>query len=705
MKSRQEILTFCPICCGHCSAKATVEAGKIVKWEPDKESGLPSEPCPPFKGKACMEISSHPERLKYPQKRTGEKGEGKWEQISWDEALGTIAKRLNDLKERYGPECFAVALGEPKGLEFAFGQRLASAFGTPNVVTPAALCSGGEEPSAFVTFGLRYPYNNVGMPLDREQMPRLHIIWGANLIETRGGAHLREWLRSSLINGAKLVVIDPRKIDIAKRADMWIRPRPGSDGLLAMGLLKVVIEEKLYDQGFVDEWTLGFDALREHVKTFSLDDVERVTWVPQEQIEKVARLYAEYKPATIHQGMVWAHGVNSFQACRVVDILRVVTGPENVPAWEVSVRPAAYTRQSRLFLLREFPRVPERTHGGKLKWAMRSAYIPCQALIKGILTEKPYPIKAALFILTNPLCSYPNARETYEALTKLDLMVVSELFMTPTAAIADIVLPAATTGEHDTIGYWGEELAKGRGSLRAYPKLVDPPGEAWPDTKIINELAKRLGLGRHFWDDERDVLDDVLRPSGLTWLDFKKQRILKPREEYRKPQEHGFDTPSGKAEIYSAQAKDLFGYNHLPLWQELSHSPFEPSEEYPLLLTTGVEEAYKLTGFKHIAYMRKYKPEPIVRLNPETAKKANLVEGKWIYIETEKGRITQKLSLDPDLDPRVVFASFGWWFPENPSNLFDWDKSNINILFDSEPAEPSTGSLELRGVPCRVCRT
>jgi anaerobic selenocysteine-containing dehydrogenase len=133
---RQELLTFCHLCPGRCARKAVVEHGKIIAWEQDWESGLPTEFCPMTKGVAVIEICDHPARLKYPQKRTGAKGEGKWQRISWDDALDTIAEKLMELKEKYGPEALAMCLGEPKGMEYAFGQRFASCFGTPNVITP-----------------------------------------------------------------------------------------------------------------------------------------------------------------------------------------------------------------------------------------------------------------------------------------------------------------------------------------------------------------------------------------------------------------------------------------------------------------------------------------------------------------------------------------------------------------------------------------
>ena len=298
---REEILTFCPLCAGHCAAKVTVEDGKIVRWERDRESGIPSEMCPPLKGRSNMEISTHPDRLKYPQKRMGARGEGRWQRISWDAALDAIAEKLIAIKEQHGPEAFGFGLGEPKGLEFAFGQRLASAFGTPNVATPSHLCAASKIAGALFTFGRGVPYGYA----DMENLPRLIAVWGANIVQTEG-PHSREWLRAARKEGAKLIVIDPKRIDIARKADLWIRPRPGSDGALAMGLLKVIIDERLYDEDFASTRTLGFDELQDEVKKFSLEDVARITWVPLEQRERFARMYTQHTPAFIRMGNVFS---------------------------------------------------------------------------------------------------------------------------------------------------------------------------------------------------------------------------------------------------------------------------------------------------------------------------------------------------------------------------------------------------------------
>lgn len=688
-KPRHEFFTFCHVCPGHCSVKAIVEEGKVVDMAPDMESGLPSELCPLKKGRmAIPEILGHRERLIYPQKRVGARGQGKWQRISWDEALDTIASRFKEYKEKFGPESVAFGLGEPKGLEFAFAQRFASVFGTPSVVTPGWSCGTPSGQSAAMTYG----WNSVP---DEENLPRLIVIWGCNPVHTTGGMR-RETLAAALEEGAKMVVVDPKKIDLADVADIWVRVRPSGDGALAMGLLKVIIEEGLYDQEMVSEWCVGFDRLKEHVRTFSLEDVERASWVPRGQVEAFARLYAGVKPGVMQWGNALDMVKHSFQTGRALAILRAITGNLNVPGGEVFLTPAPFTRPGRFFLLKKYPRRSERILGDQFKVAQYSAFIPPHILTRAILKEKPYPIKAAMFILTNPVVSYPNSRETYEALMKLDFIVVSELFMTPTAALADIVLPVAWGMEHEELGYWPGWYEE----IRVHPKIVDPPGECWPDTKIINELAKRMGFREDFWEDDHEALDVMLEPSGLTYEQFKEDRVLHHRQEYRR---HDYRTPSGKVEIYSERMEEM-GYRPMPLWEDLSVMD-DTTRDYPLLLTNGKEEAYMLSSFKHVAALRKIRPDPVVELHPETASRLGLTEGDWVYIETREGRIRQKLSLNRDIEPRVVYAAFGWWFPEENATLCGWDRANINVLTPSGPDyDPETGSINLRGIPCRVYR-
>ena len=532
---------------------------------------------------------------------------------------------------------------------------------------------------------------------DDNNVSKLVVLWGANPIDTGGGIR-RETLRNDLLKGAKLVSIDPKRIDIAKRADMWLRLRPNTDGPLALGCLKVIIEEKLYDEDYAINGSVGFDKLREHVKTFSLDDVEQLTWVPKEQIIKFARLYAKSKPAKVQFGNGIEMGINCFQTIRAINIIVGICGNVGVPGGQVFLVPPKYFRPGKFYVPKEFPRHPEEAVGTEFKLAVSNAYVPTQAFLTAVLEEKPYPIKAAIGILTDPVVSYPNSEKVYEAFKKLELLVMSEIFPTPSTALADIVLPIAWGAEHDTVGFWPGWYQ----DIRAYPKLIEPPGEARTDAWWITELAKRLGFGEAFWKDEHEVLDMILAPSGITWEEFKKKRILKATPDFKKPGD--YKTPSKKIEIYSDQLQKM-GYSPMPVWEELAQARYEFSSEYPLLMTTRKDEAYVGTGFKDVQYHRKKKPQPTIEMNPEVARKEGLAEGDWAYIETHKGKIKQRVVLDPELDPRIVSVSFGWWFPEEgeANDLFQFRKSNINMLTDDAPPnDPQVGSIDMRSIPCRV---
>ena len=686
---RREVLTFCHICAGHCAVKVSVAGNVIVDMAPDLESGLSNEQCVVRKGRMSIpEIHTHRDRLLHPLKRVGARGEGRWQPISWDEALDTIAGKFGEVRERFGPEYVVMGLGEPKGMEFAFGERFASAFGTPNVVTPGWMCG--------VPFALAqaYTFGRGAIP-DEEYRPSLVVCWGINPNHTSGSLR-RETFSKAMNAGAKLITIDPRKTDMAALADLWIKPRPGSDGALAMGVLKLVVEQKLYDREFVERWTTGFDALEAELKTFSLADVERVTWVPRAQIRKFARMVAELKPGCIQWGNALDQGGNAFQLHRAISILVAITGNLGLPGGLIFVDSRDnYVRPAKFYIPSKPRRNAERAIGAsEYPLAIRSAVIPTRLFTKAMIEGVPYRPKAAMFVLTNPLVSYPNSQETYAALSKLEFIAISELFMTPTTAIADIVLPASAGMEHAEVGYWPGWY----GEVRAHPKVVDAPGECRSDTWMLNELAKRLGLATDFWEDDEEAFDDWLAPSKVSFEELKTRRTLLPRVESGWKD---LPTPSGKVEILCERLSEV-NISPLPLWREVS-AMRELSPEFPLLMTNGKEEIFMNTGYKQIVALRAMKPEPIVQMNPETARAAGLADGDEVFIETCQGKIRQRLALEPTLDPRVVNASFGWWFPEDPSGDYGRTRSNINMLtYDAGPHDPAAGCMQIRGVPCRV---
>ncbi len=695
---------FCFFCGKHCSLIAHVQNGKVIKVTKDSKSGILSEICPDAKGPVTIPGTyNHPDRLRYPLKRKGEKGSGEWQRITWDEALDTIAKKFQTYRREFGPESIALVLGEPKGLEFAFGQRLGTIFGTPNVITPGCYC--GVQTGA----ANQFTYGSMMVSADSDvEKTKCMMIWGVNPRHIGGtfNSMFPGQIDARLKNGCKLIVVDPGKIDYVSKADIWIKPKPGLDGVLALGMIKVIIEEELYDKNYLDRFSSGFEKLKEHVSTFSLEDVERKTWVPRAQIVEAARLFGLNSPGILGFGNALEGTVSALQASRAVMILSGLTGSVGLPGGLIIRKQDKFVRPGTFYFPKGFKRIKGNSIAKDYILAVGSAYVPTQTLVNAILDEKPYPIKAGFLSVTNPLCTYPDAVRTYEAFMKLNFMVVADIFHTPTTAIADMVLPAALPGEHATIAYWP---AWG-GYVKCDPKFIDPPGEAWPDMKMFNELAKRLGLGKYFFEDVDDekMLDFWLKPSNITFEEFKKIRIFYPDTIYLKDNEDTFfQTPTGKMEIYSEHMEKL-GISPLPYYNELikAGEVSKQSEEFPLIMTNKKETGFMLSGYRSDPGMRKRYPEPLVEMHPDTAEKARVTEGDMVYIETRKGRITQKVRLNSEMDPRVVMPAFGWWFPEGKAaNQYDWRKANINVLTDGSYEELSTGAAQLRGVPCRIYRS
>lgn len=692
------VKTFCGrVCTGACGIQVTVKDNKVTKIEGDTDCPLnKGVVCP--KGLSLPELIYHPDRIRYPMKRAGGKGEGKWERISWEEALTTIAAKLVTFKKEFGPESVLLILGMPKGLEMAFAQRFASVFGTPNVITAASVCHMPRELAATFTYG------SPSFP-DYEHPPACLIIWGSNLPQTNEGGVTIARLRTAFDKNTQLIVIDPRRTLLSSRASIWLKPRPGSDGLLALAMLNIIVKEKLYDTEFVTRWTRGFEELEKYLSHYPFHHTEELTWVSQSQIEEATRLYAATKPSAIHWGNALDHTVNSFQTCRAISILRAITGNLDIPGGDLLPGMPQVIRPGEFMLVRDSLRNQNKMLGSNFKIAARSFFTPREPAIKAILKKRPYPTKAAIIFGSNPLLSFANASEAYKALIGLEFLVVSDLFMTPTTELADIVLPAATILELDEIGHYGVRL----GFIEARSKVVEPQGECWADTKILNELAKKLGLGKYFWDDEKEALDLILKPSGLTFDKFKEIGILFGDKRYRKYEGEGFRTPSGKVELYSSQLEEM-GYSPLPIYSEPDEATLGSADftkEYPLIMTNYKNPFFTHSSYRQIASLRQRSPEPVVELNPETASKLGISDGEFAFIETPTGKIKQRVSFNKEIDPRTVIVAYGWWFPEKgTAELYGWQESNCNMLTNSNPPyEPSLGTTNLRGIRCKVYKT
>ena len=689
------VKSSCRMCHGGCGVLVYTKNGKAVR--------IAGDPACPInhgtlcaKGIASIQLAYHPDRLTYPVRRIGPKGSGKWERISWDAALDTIAERILNYKEKFGAESVVMGYGTGREFEWVI-YRFANLLGTPNVLTAGHFCYGPRIATSIITCGS----NPI---VDYENDPKCIMVWGNNLTISNPDEYKGEPFSVSLDRGAKLIAVDPRLTRIAARADIWLQLRPGTDTALALGMLHVIIHEKLYDKEFVNNHVHGWEAFVERVKEYPLKKVEEITWVPREKIEQAARLFATTKPAGIQWGVAIEQQINCADNDRVLMALMGITGNLDVPGGQVLFRTPKTWTVSQMGAHKELPKqqAAKRLGGDRFRLGGNFAIINPKCVWDAVLTEKPYPVKALFFISSNPLITRANAREVYRALEKVEFMAVSDLFMTPTAELADIVLPAATWLEMDYIAdFW-----KRHGYIFPRRKVIQV-GECRSDHHILNDLAHRVGQGEHWWEKFEHALDHMLEPLGITWQAFKQMDYIRGEVKYEKYKEKGFSTPTKKFELYSTRIEE-WGYDPLPRFQEPPESPYRTPElykEYPYILITG----RRLAGFFHtenrqLPWMRELHRDPVVEIHPETARKEGICEGDWVIIESPRGQVRQRAKLFEGIDPRVISAEHAWWFPEKKDPGHGWDESNINILTDNayETCDPAMGATHVRTLLCRI---
>jgi anaerobic selenocysteine-containing dehydrogenase len=707
-----------------CKMRVSVQGGKVTAitgdpTDPESKGRLT------LRGEHMKEILYAPDRLTYPMKRVGERGEGRWQRISWDEALETIADRLKKIKKHYGPEAIDFHHGHYHSGDIlgSYLARLANLIGTPNITNPSHVC---HLPRVFLEFN--YDLGAV-VPPDVAHTKCL-IIWGGNPEATNKPQEIA--IKEARTKGVNLIVIDPRTTSYAKEADLHAQLRPGTDGALALGLLHVIIKEGLYDKEFVDKWTTGFEKLAHHIEQYSPEEVEKITWVPAKTITEIARMYATTKPACISPRNALDQHTNSSVAIRAIDILMAITGNLDIQGGNIIIIPISMGLED----IKLFDKLPQEAANKKLgadkclyskiskTWP--AAHTP--SLWDAILHGKPYPVKAMVVMASNPMLTCANANVVEEALKKLDFLAVADLFMTPTAELADIVLPACTFLERTrfvTYDTHADHSWNVHSRIALSPKAIEPLGESRSDWKIICELGQAMGYGEYFpWKTEEEAIDHVLTPLGITSEDLGEhpdgiivpvppflytkfkgifgtimRKVLKLAafkhypDMYKKYESKGFMTPSKKVELYSERLEKL-GYDPLPTYREPAESPVSQpdlAKEYPLILIAGTKlEMYTHSEMRNIPGLRRLFPENLLEINPETAAKKKIVEDDIARISSPRGSIRCKAHLTDRIDPRVVHVCHGF------------KESNCNVLTDHKAFDPITGSTGLKSLLCKV---
>ena len=691
MGNVKKVRTACRQCHGGCGVIAYVQDGRVIKVEGDPESPI-SHGTMCSKGLSVTQMAYHPDRILHPMRKNAQG----WERITWDEALDTIVDKFNAVIEECGPESIVVGQGTGRDYESHL-YRFANQLGTPNVLTAGHMCYVSRVASTLVTVG--------NLPIcDYEGGPKCIVLWGCNPQWTNPDEYKGEGFWRAYKKGAQLICIDPRKGFTAKKADLWLQLRPGTDAALALGFHHVILEEELYDREFTENYINGWEAFMERVKAYPLDKVQEITWVDKELIRKAARMYAKTKPACIHWGVPTEQTNNCADCTRILTGLMAATGNLDTPGGNVLyVNPPTRT-------VAEFSRHKDlskeqrakRLGGDQYKLGARVAFITPKVAWEAILTGKPYPLKAGLLCGTNPVTTRANAGEVYKALDKLEFLAVIDFFMTPTADLADIFLPAGTWLEQDHVA----DNWKRHGFVIARQKCVEI-GEAWQDHKIFLELGKKMG--QDWWDTVEDSLDYLLEPSDLTWEEFKKVGYLKGEMVYHKYKERGFSTPTGKVELYST-VLEKWGFDPLPKYRELPESPVSKPElldRYPYILNAGLRTpTFFHSANRNLPWLREIRPDPIVEIHPDTARKNGIEEGDWVLIQSPRGGARERAKFNDGIDPRVIVAEHGWWYPEIKEYGHGWDISNINMLTDNshESMDPAIGATNLRTCLCSITR-
>ncbi|MDZ7761397.1 MAG: molybdopterin-dependent oxidoreductase [Desulfovermiculus sp.] len=679
MPDRREIFTDCTLCVHSCGCRVTVEEGKAVDIQ-----GLENHPlvrgelCP--KGEAALDSIYHPQRLKTPLKREN----GGFVSISWEQALDEIADKLLQLKEDFGPEVLGVFSGSigVENYEIAgLTQRFMAAYGSPNFFSVESVCYRMRIRSRQITFG-KYP--------TEELDSNLYILWGHN--PEASDPPLKLALDRNVRNGAKLVVIDPKRIPLADRADMYLGIRPGTDGALALAMMQVIVDESLYDQEFIHKHTIGFDQLVPYVQNFTPEWAEEITWIPADQIRELARLLATTKGAGIYQGTnTQDQTINGTQNSRAFAILQSITGNINVPgAWSISPRlklgNTTLPVQGKPLGVDDYPLFYE-------LWGRKSPY----GIVSMVPEAIPDKLKAFIVEGGNPLMSMPDSKAFEEAFQKLDLLVVQDMFLTRTAELAHYVLPACSHLEK-----WG--LAYTYNVVHCMPylmlrkKCIEPYHQSWSEWRFFTELAARMGMADKFpWQSEEELVAFELEPTGMSFdylLNDKPEGDFYQQKDYT-IDENTFRTPSGKIEIYSSTLAE-YGFDPLPSYQEPAHSPksADPGfvDKYPLILSTGNRNLYYTHAqHRNVEALKEESPQPEVELSPKTAEDFGIQDGDEVRIETYTGQIRMQAKVEDRVMDNVVLLTHGW--PE---------EANANYLVDAKCREPIMGYPDMKSLMCTL---
>jgi anaerobic selenocysteine-containing dehydrogenase len=675
MKGTKDIFTLCRMCDQGCGLEVTVENGQPVRLQGSKKHPY-NKGWLCVKGRLGLDLFRSPSRLSSPLIRR----EGELVSVEWEEALEFAAERLGRLKDQYGPESVAVYRGEGVGhqeIKF-YMKRFANVFGTPNFISVGSLCHASKMLAQQLTYG-------AGTEPDVPNT-NLLMIWGGNPLLSHEPVLPREIERLKK-SGGKVVVIDPRRTEVASKADCYLAVKPGRDEILVLNMLHVMLREDLWDTAFTDKWVHGFHRFSETVRgdRFSPENGEAMTGIPSNLVRQVARSYATSKPACIHLGNGLEHHSHGVNTMRLLAIMKAITGNLDVPGGDL-ITPGPNLRDMTMPLPQpSMPPVGSEKFPVFCKMRKEGHAI---AVPEAILEGRPYPIRGMIIGGGNPSLEWPDSSRVREALKKLEFLLVIDVVRSPDCAYADLVLPACTFLERDEHRVYADHSFH---HIALRTQVVEPTG-GLPDQMIWVKLANHMGFEQYFpWQTCQEGIDYLLSEAGVSYETLISQGGIHEygKRTYKKYEHKGFHTPTGKVEINSERLRS-FGYDPFPIREDVLQSVQE-SDEFPLFLTTGANLlCYLHWQYRDISRLRKMSPEPLFEIHPETASHYRLSEGEATEVQTPHGRIQLKAHITPGIRQDTINMPQGW------------EEANANELTGAEDADPVSGFPNLKSLRCRI---
>jgi anaerobic selenocysteine-containing dehydrogenase len=662
-----------------CGILVQLAGGRIVRI-----TGLEAHPqnrgrvCP--KGPAAIDTVYHPERLLRPLKKTAG---GSFTEIPLEQAMEEIAMRLAEIRDRHGARAIACWQGEALGFgqQEQYARRFMHALGSPNFLSCNSVCFV----SRYLAYKLVQGYWN---PCPDFRNASLIVLWGAN----PPASHFTFMgpIEEAKKRGARLLVIDPRKSEIARQADMHLTPWPGTDGALAWGWIRHLLESGRYDRDLVERHSVGFGELAAYAQPFTPERVARETGLDPRRILAGAELISESLPRVAgYVGVALEHQDNGVDTIRSIACLGGLCGAVDIQGGDPWPEGLALNR---LDLYREIPLRDLQPVGAKAYPVLYDLYHEPHAMtgIDAMLGEGSYPLRALIVAGGNPANTNPNAAKAARALANLDLLVVRDLFRTETADLADYVLPAASFLERTELHLYSHYQW-----LSLSCKVLEFPGVV-DEYSFWRELARRLGFGERYfpWKDEAEVNRWLLETTGITVEQLQRHPagLQYQPVRFRKQESEPLHTPSGKFEFSSRYLQDL-GYPALPQYK----APYglrTRSESFPLLLITGARKKVFLhSRYRNVPRFHKLHPEAELEIHPADAARLGIREGQKVKVSSELGHIVVKAQLvaQDDILPGVLQLTHGWE-----------KEQNVNRLTADVVTDPVSGFPQLTSIPVRI---